>query len=406
MRVPSLFTITLIGVFTVGTIVSAAGLPPTSNSSNGNMLDKRLTAADLPAVTGEEVGEITKLYDLYKSGKKIKDFNNVVSKAKPGKALETLAKKLGGGLTASKVRSSLEKFPSQPQTVVFSFLIGIGECLLQGKTITQAVECGKASVRALGDNATIQVPKTCNNRLGQLELFGTGWPAPCHDPSDVQHPQGNAAHRGIKWALCKSLSVGEPQHPGGGPRRGPSCDERFPTDKQIKDELCRKYFGGAPCGGTVPLNNEEDFKRVIAQRKKFLAALDPRLAYESTLEVQTELPALFTGPNASPLGGETCYGGKCSQVCSRGECTPVREVCEPECKPDRGTDGQCMCGWDRFREECITCHVKNCGQCTGRTIIKEGGSFLTQHERQILHVECKPRQGNNECFFVPTQPAQ
>ncbi|KJK73681.1 hypothetical protein H634G_11053 [Metarhizium anisopliae BRIP 53293] len=391
---------------TLATSVLAAGLPPMAGSNNGDALGKRqLSFSDLPTLTGEETDELSRLYKVYKSVKKIKDFPDVVTKAPPGKVLEKLAKKLGGGATASKVRGTLNGLPGQPQNVVFSYVLGIGECLVQGKSFGDAVECGKTKVRELGDNDTVDVPETCNNRLGQLELFGTGWPAPCHDSKAIEHPQGSEAHRMLKWGFCRFFEILTPERLRKTDQQtGGSCDSRFPTDKQIKDDLCRKYFGGAPCGASFPLETEEDFKKAKADEEKYKKWLDsfaPQQQYEAVVGVQQEMPSIFKGKNSVPLDKETCRGGKCGEACTGDKCVPTREVCEPACVPDDAGAGKCNCGWDQFRMQCNSCHVDQCGECVLKPITVKDGKFFAGEKLEELHVECRD---NGECYFVPTRP--
>lgn len=396
------FTIALMSVsIASASPVSAPGQPAIRNSKNGEVLNNR-EAASLPTLTSEQKKELLKLLDVYDGINEVMDFANAVSQAAPGKTLQTLAEKLGGGPTAGNVRGILNKLPGQPQKVIFSYLIGIGECLFNGKSLSDSVECGKQKVRDLGPNQVDKAPKLCNNRLGQLELFGTGWPAPCHDPEVIEHQQGNNIKRAIKWGLCEFFSLIE------GTRfqeiqaqDGQTCDKRFPTDAQIKDDLCKKYFGGSPCGASLPLNNEADFKKVAElqqQYKEYLASFEPQAGYEAVLGVQKEMPSLFRGPNAISLSGETCQGDKCSEWCSRGKCYPMREVCEPACRPDKNEAGECNCGWDQFRFECNSCRVDECGKCKLETITEEDGKFFAGAKPRQVHIECK---SNSECYFVP-----
>ncbi|KID73829.1 uncharacterized protein G6M90_00g000420 [Metarhizium brunneum] len=407
MRLSQLLSITLTSASMVGTLVSAARLPPMAGSNNGDVLGKRqLSAAGLPDLSDEQQAELLKVYKAYSSAKDIKSFLDGVSNLPKGEAFKTLAKALGGGATAGNVRSALDKTPGKPQTVIITYVLGIGKCLVEGKSVTDAVDCGKKAVIGLGDLAVIKVPETCNNRLGQLELFGTGWPAPCHDPKAIEHPQGSAAHRRLKWGFCRLFEIMTPERLRKTDQQtGGSCDSRFPTDQQIKDDLCRKYFGGAPCGASFPLETEEDFKKAKADEakyKKWLESFSPQLQFEAVVGVQGEMPSMFKGKNAVPLDKETCRGGKCGETCSGDKCLPLREVCEPACVSDEAEGGKCNCGWDQFGMKCNSCHVDKCDECVLKPITEKDGKFFAGEQPEQLHVECRD---NGECYFVPTRPS-
>ncbi|OAQ69139.1 hypothetical protein VFPPC_13796 [Pochonia chlamydosporia 170] len=402
---------TLVSASMVDTTVSAARLPPIATGDDGDVHSKRQTTSPLalPVLSEVDQNELMRLYGVYKSVKKIQDFNELASKAPTGKALETLAKKLGGGSSASNVRGALNRFPGQPQTVIYSFLSGIGGCLFQGKALTEAIECGKNEVRKIKDNDVVEVPETCNNRLGQLELFGTGWPAPCNDPNSITHPQGSAAHRAFKWAFCKVSSAFYPKELREMEARNiGTCEDRFPSDQQIKDNLCKKYFGGSPCGATFPLNNEEDFKNANIRQelaRNFFFLIPPQVKFEGMLELQEKGPEFVNISNSMPLAGETCLGGKCGEVCQGGKCMPMREVCEPKCIPDEVDIGKCNCGWDQIRQKCDSCHIDKCGECVLKPITAKDGNFFAKKgdgdDLEQLHTECRD---NSECYFVPDRP--
>lgn len=382
------------------------GLPSMANSNDGDMLEKRQTAASgFPMLDGEQLEELWRLYGVYSESKNIHDFTQAVSKAAPGTVLPTLAKKLGGGATASRVRGALNSLPAQPQNIVIAYLMGIGECLIQGKDFSAAAECGKNKVRTLKPNDTVDVPMTCNNRLGQLELFGTGWPAPCHDPTAITHPQGSAAHRAFKWGLCRFSTWFYPDNLRQmEERNGGTCDDRFPTDQQIKNNLCEKYFGGSPCGASFPLETEDDFKKAAEHQlkvKAYLAGFPPQVKFEGMLDVQAKGPDFLNLTSEISLAGETCLGGKCGEICQLGGCFPSREVCEPACIPDE-TEHKCNCGWDQWRMDCNSCHVDKCGTCVQEAIYEKDGKFFAGfHDPKELHTECRD---NGECYFVPNRP--
>ncbi|KJZ78547.1 hypothetical protein HIM_01938 [Hirsutella minnesotensis 3608] len=154
-----------------------------------------------------------KLFKAAKSAKKVKDFyhSKLPVTAEEG---TKLGRKLG-----KKVLKKLDQTPGQP-----------------GKSPSEALECGKNSVRQLGDNTSIAVPERCNSLLGQFEIPGTGgWPARCHDPSSTQHPEGNFIRRGLLRGLCQAFSslAGHEWEQADRARGKPTCNDRFPSDAHI-----------------------------------------------------------------------------------------------------------------------------------------------------------------------------
>ncbi|KAK2593626.1 hypothetical protein QQS21_008674 [Conoideocrella luteorostrata] len=213
--------------------------PSGIESNRLSALDKRLELSNLVPEELRSLGKeaIQTIYDIYeaaKKAKKIKEFLDSTLKIKPGQ-VQSLSKNVGKN-ALKKIRYET---PGQPGNVVLAFLLGIGGCALEGKSSSEIFECGKSSVRELGDNTSIEVPEPCNNRLGQFELLNTGWPAKCHDPNTTQHPAGNSAKR---WLLRGACSLFETEKFAAAARRRgeQSCDERFPSDGMLEADKAKK----------------------------------------------------------------------------------------------------------------------------------------------------------------------
>ena len=153
--------------------------------------------------------------------------------------------------------------PGQPATIVYTFFRGVFECA--GKPIGEAIECGRDAVRLLGDNSAITLPKKCNSYLGQLELLGTGWPAPCNDPEIKQHPKGNAASRWVMRKACEAFS--HEQTIEERLRGDPTCAEKFPSDGEIAQNE------EALAAEAVKLEEDEFTKARLEEAKNNLVAL-------------------------------------------------------------------------------------------------------------------------------------
>ncbi|OAQ71929.2 hypothetical protein VFPPC_00006 [Pochonia chlamydosporia 170] len=207
--------------------VFAAALLSTPDTST---LRNRGGVENLPTMDLTDTETLYKLYTAASGAKSVRDF---YISGLPVTA--DAASKLGTSL-GIQMLNKMDATPGQPVTVVVTFLKGVVGCISEGKSASEAFECGKKNIWGLGDNMSILLPERCNNFLGQFEVPGTGgWPGRCHDPSIKQHPEGNSARRGILRSACKVFYFlqGSRFEEADRLRGKPNCDERFPSDDRI-----------------------------------------------------------------------------------------------------------------------------------------------------------------------------